>query len=251
MPTTSNRSPSPMDIDSGIERLQGESGLHGSSPHRFHPSYDLERSYDRLVEERTFFAMGPLRSAVSCSSRSAAAISPSLTINAARVLPANAVRSIAVPSKRPTEVYDRPGPGSLPPSPSALPQPAKRLHASASAPLTGRPPQPSRSDFGGELNPFIIAHDASVQAFFDAHKLAWGTIYEVARGVSKNAWLWSSVTRDKVEQLRGANVDAAHRVVAVMQGREAPRGPAAELWWVTFSLRLCHATWAHTARNVD
>lgn len=123
-------------------------------------------------------------------------------------------------------MHDVPGPNALPPSPSTLPQPAKRLHATPSAPC--------ESVFGRDLDPFIIAHDASAQSLLDANHLAWGTIYEIARGVTKGNWTWSSVTLEKVQQLRGTNAQAAHQVTAVMQGREVPRVPAAEAWWGFF-----------------
>ncbi|KAH0837829.1 RNA dependent RNA polymerase-domain-containing protein [Lanmaoa asiatica] len=117
---------------------------------------------------------------------------------------------------------------SSPPSPSTLPQPAKRLHANASALCESQ--QDRKTEFGRDLDSFIIAHDASVQALLDENHLAWGTIYEIARGVTKGNWKWSSVTKEKVQQLRGTNARAAHQVAAVIQGREVPRVLTAEPW---------------------
>lgn len=143
---------------------------------------------------------------------------------------------------------DLPSASSLPPSPSTLPQPAKRRHPATSAPRQS--PPASKPDFGTALDPFIIAHDASAQSLLDANNLAWGTIYEIARGVTKGSWDWSSVTKEKVDQLRGTNAHAAHRVAAVMQERGVPRAPAAELWCVFFSSRLPNTTLTHGPRDV-
>ncbi|KAF8555107.1 hypothetical protein OG21DRAFT_1411391 [Imleria badia] len=123
-------------------------------------------------------------------------------------------------------MHNIPGPSSPPPSPSTLPQPPKRhqLEATTNA--------PRRNPFGTELDPFIIAHDAEVQRLLDELDLAWGTTFEIARGITKGQWTWSAVTREKLEQLRGPNARAAHQVTAVMQGREAPRSAAGELWCV-------------------
>lgn len=127
-------------------------------------------------------------------------------------------------------MHDFPGLSSPPPSPSTLPQPAKRLHTTTNAPR--KPPQPNGSDFGDALDPFIIAHDATAQRLLDEFHLAWGTTFEIARGITKGYWAWSAVTREKLEQLRGSNARAAHQVAAVMQGREALRSAAGELWCV-------------------
>lgn len=143
--------------------------------------------------------------------------------------------AIAVPSKRPTDMYDVPGPSSPSPSPSTLPQP-KRLHAAPSA--SRKPPQPSGTEFGGDLDPFIIAHDASAQSLLDANRLAWGTIFEIARGVTKGNWRWSDFTLEKVQRLRGTNAQAAHQVAAILQGCEVFRTPTAEIWCFFFFIAL-------------
>ncbi|KAF8131526.1 RNA dependent RNA polymerase-domain-containing protein [Boletus edulis] len=125
-------------------------------------------------------------------------------------------------------MHDIPGPKSQPPSPSTLPQPAKRLHGATSPPQ--KPPPESCSAFGAELDPFLIAHDATAQRLMDANHLTWGTTYEIARGVTKGQWTWSEVTREKIQKLRGSNACAAHQVAAVMQDREVPRVAEAEVW---------------------
>lgn len=163
------------------------------------------------------------------------------------VRPASA---IAVPSKRPTNTYDVSCPTSPPPSPTTQPQPAKRLHATKSAPR--KPPQVNCSEFGSDLDPFVIAHDAATQFLLDANNLAWGTVFEIARGVTKGTWTWSSVTLERIHQLRGPNAQAAHKVGAVMQGCEVPRASAAEIWCVFFiSLRLLRRNaFTHVTRDV-
>lgn len=135
---------------------------------------------------------------------------------------------IAVPTKRPTDMHDVRSLSSPPPSPSTQPQPAKRRHATTSAP--SRSPAARDSEFGADLDPFFIEHDTAAQRLLDEVPLAWGTVYEIARGISKGHWTWSAVTKEKLDKLRGNNADAAPRVAAVMQGREAPRFAAAELW---------------------
>lgn len=144
--------------------------------------------------------------------------------------------AVAIPAKRPTSMHDVPSLSSPPPSPGALPQPAKRLHATTNAPH--KSPQDSRPEFGADLDPFFIAHNATAQRLFDENHLAWGTVYEIARGITKGQWTWAAVTGEKIDQLRGTNARAAHQVAAVMQCREVPRMPAAaaELWCV-FVLR--------------
>ena len=155
---------------------------------------------------------------------------------------------MAIPAKRPTNMHDLPGLSSSPPSPSTLPQPAKRLHATTNAPR--KFPQASGSEFGAALDPFIIAHDATVQRLFDENHLAWGTVYEIARGITKGQWTWAAVTREKVEQLRGTNARAAHQVAAAMQGREVPRvAAAAELWCVFYIALIRSIAFTHVARR--
>ena len=53
----------------------------------------------------------------------------------------------------------------------------------------------------------------------DKLDIAWGTQYEIARGVSDGRWSWSDVTEPKLHQLRGFNRDAAHRVDFVISGK--------------------------------
>ena len=71
----------------------------------------------------------------------------------------------------------------------------------------------------------IIAHDARVQALMDKLEIAWGTQFEIARGVSSGKWSWEDVTEDLLQKLRGTNADSAPRVHPVIQG--AATAPAA------------------------
>ncbi|KIJ66540.1 hypothetical protein HYDPIDRAFT_86612, partial [Hydnomerulius pinastri MD-312] len=131
---------------------------------------------------------------------------------------------VAVPAKRPTTDHDAERPRSPPPSP---PNAAKRSQA---LPSPRKAPELS-TDFTTCLDPFFIAHSEDVQRLLDARNLSWGTIYEIARGVTKGQWEWSSVTAERLDKLRGTNTEAAHKVSAVMQGRDVPRSRLAfELW---------------------
>lgn len=65
----------------------------------------------------------------------------------------------------------------------------------------------------------IVAHSHEVQQMMDERHIAWGTQYEIARGVSRGAWTWEHVTASKLDQLKGSNKDTAHRVTAVINGR--------------------------------
>ncbi|KAG6380657.1 RNA dependent RNA polymerase-domain-containing protein [Boletus reticuloceps] len=120
---------------------------------------------------------------------------------------------------------------------AAAKPPAAGAHptSASEAPPWGNEPAaqtPARelSAFGAELDPFLIAHDATAQRLMDANHLTWGTTYEIARGVTKGQWTWSAVTREKIQKLCGSNACAAHQVAAVMQDREVPRVAEAEVW---------------------
>jgi RNA-dependent RNA polymerase len=56
---------------------------------------------------------------------------------------------------------------------------------------------------GGDLPLSIIAHDKDVQLLMDSMQISWGVQWEIARGVSKNVWKWSDVTREKLDLLKG------------------------------------------------
>ncbi|KAG6330163.1 hypothetical protein ID866_8927 [Astraeus odoratus] len=72
------------------------------------------------------------------------------------------------------------------------------------------------------LDPFFVAHCPRVQELLNKKELAWGTVFELARGVTNGSWDWSMVTEERLSQLQGTNAEAAHRVAAVMVGRQVP-----------------------------
>lgn len=65
------------------------------------------------------------------------------------------------------------------------------------AQLSTQIPEPilafSRSPFGTELGANIIAHCEETQILLDQHRVAWGTQYELSRGVISGAWDWADV----------------------------------------------------------
>ncbi|KAH7920937.1 hypothetical protein BV22DRAFT_765729 [Leucogyrophana mollusca] len=89
-------------------------------------------------------------------------------------------------------------------------------------------PQAARPDFGSALTPAIIAHSDDVQPHIDSRKLSWGTVFELARGVSKGLWSWSDVTPARLDQLKGTSAEAARKVPAVIASRAPSSG--SEVW---------------------
>ena len=74
----------------------------------------------------------------------------------------------------------------------------------------------------------FITHDSRVQALFDELEIAWGTQFEIARGVLNDSWTWDDVTEDKLHQLRGSNVESivhVRRVLKELTKSEAPLNP--------------------------
>ncbi|KAG2075104.1 hypothetical protein BDR04DRAFT_1091949 [Suillus decipiens] len=90
-----------------------------------------------------------------------------------------------------------------------------------------RPPE-----FGVQLNIVHIAHCERTQVVFDQQQLAWGTIYELARGVTRGMWTFEDMTEHRLRQLKGSNVQAAWKVASVikeMRPSSSMRAPA-EVW---------------------
>ena len=52
----------------------------------------------------------------------------------------------------------------------------------------------------------------------DQYNLAWGTQYEIARGVCDGRWKWEDVTEGVVAGLGGNNQNSAGQVPAVIRG---------------------------------
>ncbi|TCD64750.1 hypothetical protein EIP91_003672 [Steccherinum ochraceum] len=62
----------------------------------------------------------------------------------------------------------------------------------------------------------FICHNTEAVASMDACDLAFGTQYEIARGVSDGSWTWSDVTPAIIMSLRGSNSETAHRVDRIL-----------------------------------
>ncbi|OAX39662.1 hypothetical protein K503DRAFT_716030 [Rhizopogon vinicolor AM-OR11-026] len=86
-------------------------------------------------------------------------------------------------------------------------------------------------EFGVNLNIERIAHSAEAQIALDHHRLAWGTLYELARGVTRGMWTFADMTEHRLRKLEGSNADSAWKVAAVMKDKEPStmRAPS-ELW---------------------
>ncbi|KAG1757774.1 RNA dependent RNA polymerase-domain-containing protein [Suillus lakei] len=91
-----------------------------------------------------------------------------------------------------------------------------------------RPPQ-----FGVQLTTVHIAHCERAQIVLDQQQLAWGTIYELARGVTRGMWTFEDMTEHRLRKLKGSNAQAAWKVAAVMKDEMGPpsamRAPS-EIW---------------------
>lgn len=94
-------------------------------------------------------------------------------------------------------------------------------------------PSFARSSFGTELRPVIIAHNKETQTLLDRFHIAWGTQYELARGVSLGIWTWEEV-KGKLRDVTGDNAHAACQVQTVMRGRSAASANPSDfyLWYV-------------------
>ncbi|KAG1760381.1 RNA dependent RNA polymerase-domain-containing protein [Suillus occidentalis] len=93
------------------------------------------------------------------------------------------------------------------------------------APRAGTRTQHRPPEFGVQLD---IA-----QIVLDQQQLAWGTIYELARGVTRGMWTFEDMTEHRLRKLKGSNVQAAWKVTAVMKDGMGPssvmRAPS-EIW---------------------
>lgn len=112
--------------------------------------------------------------------------------------------------------------------------PALQLNASRAGTRTQhRPPE-----FGVQLDIVHIAHCERAQIVLDQQQLAWGTIYELARGVTRGMWTFEDMTEHRLRKLKGSNVQAAWKVTAVMKDGMEPspamRAPS-EIWYTVQS----------------
>jgi hypothetical protein len=98
-------------------------------------------------------------------------------------------------------------------------------------PQVGKSKKRSAPEFGVQLNTAYIAHSEKAQIVLDQHKLAWGTIYELARGVTRGMWTFEDMTGHRLGKLEGSNAEAAWKVTAVMKDKPQPAMRASELWY--------------------
>jgi hypothetical protein len=82
---------------------------------------------------------------------------------------------------------------------------------------------------GVDLDTSIIASDSRIQALLDKEQIAWGTQFELARGVTMGHWTWDAV-EPNIGKLRGPNVKSAYRVRNVMLNTSQNPG-SLELWY--------------------
>ena len=61
-----------------------------------------------------------------------------------------------------------------------------------------------------------VAFHRHVQSLMDHYHIAWGTQWEISRGVTNGWWQWSDVTAERLSQLVGDNQSSAPRVPQVM-----------------------------------
>ncbi|KAI0348335.1 hypothetical protein BDW22DRAFT_1350519 [Trametopsis cervina] len=82
----------------------------------------------------------------------------------------------------------------------------------------------------------IIAHDRRAQSLMDGLDIAWGTQYEIARGVTDGRWTWADVTTAKLNQLCGDNEDTAYRVPSVLVSNTEPSRDVTKRLWAELDL---------------
>ncbi|KAG2141030.1 RNA dependent RNA polymerase-domain-containing protein [Suillus clintonianus] len=119
---------------------------------------------------------------------------------------------------------------SLPPPPAV-----KRKFApttpTVNLPQVGKNRKHCSPEFGVELNIKHIAHCEKAQVVLDRHELAWGTIFELARGVTRNMWTFEDMTEHRLQKLKGSNAQSAWKVAAVMKDKvPSAIGAPSELW---------------------
>ncbi|KAG2045047.1 RNA dependent RNA polymerase-domain-containing protein [Suillus americanus] len=125
-----------------------------------------------------------------------------------------------------------------PPEPgwSSLPLPSVKTVPTTpamNAPQVGARTKHRLPEFGVQLNIVHVAHCERAQIVLDQQQLAWGTIYELARGVTRGIWTFEDMTEHRLCQLKGSNVQAAWKVAAVIKDEMGPssamRAPS-EIW---------------------
>ncbi len=84
--------------------------------------------------------------------------------------------------------------------------------------------------FGTDLSERVIAHSDEVQRLFDDNKIAWGTQYELARGVTTGAWDLGEDVRSRIGSFIGNNELMASKVFAIMLQRPSLANANLGLW---------------------
>jgi len=148
-----------------------------------------------------------------------------------------------------------PKPNTQPPSdaPTSTTPPLPVAITPLVMPATGIPESVSefcKKPLGTELDSHIIAHCPTTQTMFEDLNIAWGTQYELARGVTHGTWTWEQV-REQVPKLTGSNTTAAYKVRAVMRGQAVPAQKKNFAVWLALFL-LCQTRpliFCHEGRN--
>jgi RNA-dependent RNA polymerase len=87
-------------------------------------------------------------------------------------------------------------------------------------------------ELGVELDIRHIAHCEKTQIVLDRHELAWGTIFELARGVTRGMWTFQDMTEHRLQKLKGSNAQSAWKVATVMADKvPSAMGAPSELWY--------------------
>ncbi len=99
----------------------------------------------------------------------------------------------------------------------------------------------NRARTEGDPEFHIIAHNEHVQRLMDQYHLAWGTQYEIARGVCEGRWKWEDVTEDLVKELDGSNQQSAGRVSTIIRGDQdiGVTISTQHIWSVALNSRVC------------
>ncbi|KAG1747654.1 RNA dependent RNA polymerase-domain-containing protein [Suillus lakei] len=119
---------------------------------------------------------------------------------------------------------------------SLPPPPAVKRKVAPTAPVVNLPQvrnnrKHNSPEFGVELDIVHIAHCEKAQIVLDRHELAWGTIFELARGVTRGMWTFQDMTEDRLQMLKGSNGQSAWKVAVVMRDKvPSAVGAPSELW---------------------
>ncbi|KAG0706616.1 RNA dependent RNA polymerase-domain-containing protein [Suillus ampliporus] len=119
---------------------------------------------------------------------------------------------------------------SLPPPPAVKRKVVPTVPV-VNLPRIGKSTKRSSPEFGVQLDIAHIAHCDKAQTVLDRHQLAWGTIYELARGVTRGMWTFEDMTEHRLHKLKGSNTEAAWKVTAIMKDKvPSAMGAPSELW---------------------